>query len=440
MQISSTTKPIIIVQGGQWGSEAKGLITAKLANDRKVDFAIRTGTVNAGHTVYYKGRKYAMQQLPVAWVNPDCKLVLGPGAYIYPEILAREIDWINEAMGEKYGDVRNRIFIDAQCGLHTADHTERSTASGRHHSMGATGKGSSQAVVDKINGRGNGGKLFTDTLGINHGFLLTDTSALLNRMWDAGQQLLIEGTQGTLLDLHLGDYPFTTHKQTQAANWMAEAGLSCTLPTELVLVMRTYPIRVAGNSGPLPREISWSQFARWVNQKAPGTVSEVALAAWDSQVNFRTGTMGDPAFWSPRDRQEHQTLASEVHRDAFHALPPEHQSALAQFFEFTTVTKKLRRIAQWDDAIARRSVTLNRPHSLAITFMNYLYPQAWGVEAGTYPDLPVLLRRDIAAYARRVESMLGVKVSMFGFGPYEVNTLDRATVLGLDEIGADRCE
>lgn len=426
MQKSNSTKPILIVQGGQYGSEAKGLITAKLTHDRRVDVAIRTGTVNAGHTVYYKGRAYAMQQLPVAWVRSDCKLVLGPGAYIHPEILQREIDWVNEAMPDS--DVRDRLFLDHNCGLHLPIHTHKSAESGRHHKMGATGKGSSEAVVDKIMGRG------LDRVNLFEGYAedpklqFVDTASLVNLWFDQGQQLLIEGTQGTLLDLHLGPYPFTTHKQTQAANWMAEAGLSCTLPTELVLVMRTFPIRVAGNSGPLPQEVSWGQLARWINTKLKAAgktdlVNMQAIAAFESFVSHATGMLGDPAFWDSKTRAANQRLASEVHGQAWRSLPEHYRIELAKLFEMTTVTKKLRRIAQWNWEDAYRSVMLNRPSSIALTFLNYEFPSVWGVDRVGYGNLPKSDRLAIESYISNIERRLGVPVLYAGFGPNEASTL-----------------
>lgn len=427
-------KPIIIVQGGQYGSEAKGLITAKLGHSRNVDVAIRTGTVNAGHTVYYEGKAYAMQQLPVGWTNPDTKLVLGPGAYIHPEILKREIEWIREATNTTFNPAaKQMIYVDRKCGLHLPEHTSRSSKSGRHHSMGATGKGSSEAVIDKIYGRGESGhsRLFADWLEKEgkddefwQGFKVCDTVGWVNHWHDKGEQILIEGTQGTLLDLHLGPYPYTTHKQTQAASWMAEAGLSCALPCEIVLVMRTYPIRVAGNSGPLPQECSWGQLAGWINDKRarfhlPPIVDPVAVATFMSGVNFRTGTMGDPAHWSDADRLTHAGLCSEVHREVLISLTNAQIVELKKLFEMTTVTKKLRRIAQWNWEDATRSVMLNRPSWIALTFMNYEFPEAWGITRPDWGKLSPATRDAIYGYIKVREDRLGVKVGCVGFGPQE---------------------
>lgn len=425
-------KPIIIVQGGWYGSEAKGLVTHKLTIERSVDVAIRTGTVNAGHTVYHDGRPYAMQQLPVSWVKPNCTLVLGPGAYISPQIFYREVMWIADALRISVLETLKRIKVDFNCGIHLPSHTDLSTISGRHHSMGATGKGCSEAVIDKIKSRGNSPCTFNNWLIQNneHAFwqmvydvCLTDTVRYVNLCFDGGQQLLIEGTQGTLLDLHLGPYPFTTHKQTQAANWMAEAGLSCTLPTELWLVLRTFPIRVAGNSGPLPNELSWVDFATRLAENGHPIVADWALAEFDIKVMEILHRYSDhppaidPAYWTPNQRNTHQAAASEIHREAFRACPVEVQQELVKLFEFTTVTKKLRRIANWDWPTFDQTITLNRPHKIALTFMNYQSPHNWGATGTEQLDEVAL---DYIAYvARRGQCPVG----MISYGPQIENCL-----------------
>lgn len=450
MSSKTDVKPIVIVQGGQWGSEAKGLITAKIVHDRKADICVRTGTVNAGHTVYYKGRAYKMQQLPVGWVRPQCVLALGAGAYIHPGILQREIEMVSEATGE---DVRDRLLIDHNCGLHLDAHTDRSTISGRHHSMGATGKGCSEAVVDKIRGRGRPGLLTfkewamancDDPLHQLHCFTgngFSNTAFWINHSFDQGKQIVIEGTQGTLLDLHLGPYPYTTHKQTQASNWLAECGLSPTLPLDLVLVMRTFPIRVAGNSGPMPREIGWDRLAFEMNDRLlklglRHRVSPVAISNWQDAVSQALEDEGDcpqtdPCHWTPGQRKEYAAVASEVYGHAWASLTGDDQEALSLLFERTTVTNKLRRIARWDPETTETAIMLNRPTSVALTFLNYVFPELWGLRRGMFRHLASETKLEVVRYIKDREKEMGCKVSMVGFGPTEEETLDRHEVFSI---------
>lgn len=441
MSAPPARKPIIIVQGGQWGSEAKGLITQKLCTERRVDLCIRTGTVNAGHTAYYKGKPYKMQQLPVGWTRPETTLVIGAGAFIHPDILAREIDMVNEATG---ADIRSRLWVDIRCGLHLPFHTHLATDADRHHKMGATGKGCSEAVVEKIRGRGDG---------LPHTFIewasstphykdwkwleFIDTVELLNRHYDHGAQLLIEGTQGTLLDLHLGPYPYVTHKQTQAANWMAECGLSVTLPVDLVSVMRTFPIRVAGNSGPMPGEMAWAALAHEMNEKMYKSghlpvIQPHALHVWMTTLAATTKVMlakegappmpYDPALWTDAEKKRYAWVASEAHATAWLALDPPDQDMLSKLFERTTVTNKLRRIARWDAKTAADSIRLNRPTSVALTFLNYVFPEAYGATRTTFGNLSEYTRREILSYVANKELELGCPISIVGFGPLEEHT------------------
>ncbi len=438
--------PITIVQGAQWGSEAKGSVTAALAIQRDFDVCVRTGTVNAGHTVIYNGQPFKMQQLPVAWVNPRTRLYLGPGAYIHPEILARELRQIQSATGH---DVRPRLYVDYRCGLHLPQHTVKAQAANRHHKMGATGKGCSEAVVSKIRDRGTPeGQLFKTWLErargsaqfedeeLLYGLNFVDTVAELNACWDQGATILIEGTQGTLLDLHTGPYPYTTHKQTLPANWLAEAGLSPSLPVEVILVARTFPIRVAGNSGPMPGEIGWPTLAREINAKLavhdlPPRVPECALQEFEvacMEVTAAYFTAVHPEIyssiplsqlaqienWDAEVRDANRAFVSELHAKALAKLSPECVNELSALFELTTVTKKLRRLARLDLDTLKYSCMLNRPRSLALTFINYEFPEVWGQDWTTMSNRSAA---DISDYCQSLGRELGYPISYVSTGP-----------------------
>jgi adenylosuccinate synthase len=399
-------KPIVLIQGAQWGSEGKGMVAAALGARRKVDICVRTGTVNAGHTVYKDGVAYKMQQLPVGWVH-GADLVIGPGAYIHPDIFYGELKMVRNA------GYRGRVMVDFRCGLHLPEHTGRSTLSGRHYSMGATGKGCSEAIIDKIRNRGSGGLVFRDypqePLPTGEGWEFNDTVEVLNGAYDAGKQILVEGTQGTMLDLHIGPYPFTTHKQCTAAAWVTEAGLSPSLDYEVVLVARTYPIRVAGNSGPMDEEITWPELAREINEKLkakglPPRVEEWALRRFDTA-------------WAVADRMDYASeyeKLSEQNRRAFQQLDEATVAELGKLFEFTTVTKKLRRVARLDIPLLRYSVMINRPDTLCLTFVNYEFPELWG--AKEFPPYP-RATDPVWDYLLHLGNSLGHDVNLVTTGP-----------------------
>jgi adenylosuccinate synthase len=433
-------KPIVIVQGGQWGSEGKGAVTGHLCIERNIAFAIRTGAINAGHTVIYHGKPYAMQQIPCGWVNADTQLVIGPGAYIHPPTLFREIAMINEAMG---GDVRDRLLIDSRCGTHLEEAEAASTLANRHHSIGATGKGCSEAIVNKIRNRNNGARLFSE-INTADGIRFVDTVQLINRVLDDGASMLIEGTQGTHLDLHLGPYPYTTSRMTSAANWIAEAGLSPSLPYEVVLVCRTYPIRVAGNSGPMAGEIEWTDLARTINNKLsasglPAKVSLVALLEFESCIEkaadiastsgngYRVPVVGHLlktrlSRWTTAERNSYRAAASELHRDALAMCSQSTVTELRKLFEMTTVTKKLRRIAELNMDDLRVSVAINRPAWICLTFLDYVEPELAGTTVDTVlaPAFAPGVYRALR-YVRGLESHLKVPVRMVTTGPNHDN-------------------
>lgn len=434
---------IIVVQGGQWGSEAKGAIAAYLCIARDIDYAVRTGAINAGHTVVYDGKPYAMQQIPTGWVNPDTRLVIGAGAYIHPETLCREVKMINGAM--PHLNVMDRLYIDRRCGLHTDEASQLSKEANRHHSIGATGKGCSEAIVAKIRNRNDGYELFADSehsLGFEQS--IGDTVNLLNEASDTGARILIEGTQGTHLDLHLGPYPFTTSRMTSAANWVAESGLSPSLPYEVVLVCRTYPIRVAGNSGPMKNEIEWLDLARRINDRliaadrAP-LVSPDALAAFEISL-FMAATkaiemgkykmpMDNKGFpdtklskWTASQRDEFRVAASELHRDALELCDGATVKELRKLFEMTTVTKKLRRIAEMNMDDLRYAVMINRPAWIALTFVDYIEPLV--ARATTDQIVSSSDLSHVRALIAGIERELSTPIKLVSTGPNHNNVHD----------------
>jgi adenylosuccinate synthase len=409
--------PITIVQGAQYGSEAKGTIAGWLATTRHYDFAVRTGAINAGHTVYYKGKPYAMQQLPVAWVNPEVKLVIGPGAYVHLPTLNREVDMIREATGE---DPFHRILIDQRACVHGEGCEEESALANRHHLIGATGKGCAEAVVHKIVDRG----VRDLTMKRWHPeWNYTDTPEMLTKAYDEGASIMLEGTQGELLDFHLGPWPYVTSRQTTPAAWIAEAGLSPTLGYELVLVARTFPIRVAGNSGPLPGELTWPLLAREVNRKLnlrglgehPLRVSEEALVAFEDAVR----TIGDSRgvaldrhhLWLQGTRVAYKDLLSEYSTKALEMISEGHQAELRKLFEFTTVTRKLRRVATFDRVEFDRVVSRLKPTWIALTFLNYYFPELHGATS-------------LPGYAGSVARNLAPGVTVVNTGPLPEHTFE----------------
>jgi len=406
---------IIIVQGAQWGSEAKGMVAAELCKRRNVQFAVRTGAVNAGHTVYKDGKKFVMQQLPTGWVAGDqCNMVIGPGAYINPEIFLREIAMVRES---RY---QGEIYVDYRAGLHLPEHQEESRRSSRHYLIGATGKGCAEALIDKIKNRNSGAKLFKDWFNamgnpthFAQDFHWDDTSLLLNEAYDQGHQILLEGTQGTWLDFNLGPYPYVTNKPCTPGQWITESGLSPALEYEVVLVARTYPIRVAGNSGPMPGEISWPELAEMINRKLDVVGKDLLVSPWAIE-KFKAVRRDVAERTNYIDDNERK---SELDADTFRELSDDCKKELGKLFEFTTVTHKLRRVAKLDLEMLRRSVQLCRPKYVVMTFINYEFPDLWGSTATEDHGLYL--------YLKKVEREIGTPIGAFTTSPEGQHYLER---------------
>lgn len=436
------SQPIQIIQGAQWGSEAKGTIAAYLALKDNVQVAVRTGAINAGHTVYYQGNPYAMQQIPVAWVKLDCTLVIGAGAYIQPEVLAREIELVEKATGHS---LKHRLYIDENAGLHLPEYAEGSKAVNRHHAIGATGKGCAEAIVHKIKDRNMGYQLFREWMrdqqakkgpfrGLADHFSWSDTRARLIDAYHSGVKIQLEGTQGELLDFHFGPYPYTTSRQTIASAWVTEAGLPPSFDYETVLVARTCPIRVAGNSGPMGvDEITWVDLATSMNDRlrqfgmAP-IIDKVDLDTWTKAMEQVAFKYGVPAYavWSPGslstvERNKYREFLSEGAKEAFSIVGSATESRLRKLFEVTTVTKKLRRIAMMNRYQLRRTARDSDAAYMALTFLNYIFPEIANKRRG---EIPLSQAREISIWLADLQDEIGCPIWIVNTGPLPEHIID----------------
>lgn len=421
---------IYIVVGGQYGSESKGQFTNYLCHNTKAKYIVRTGSVNAGHTVLYRGKFYKNQQIPVGWTNPNIKLIIGAGAYISPEILEQEIHMIEKATGKS---IKDRLFIDHRAGSQLPAHRE--AEAGLHARMGSTGEGVSAAIIEKMKRdfdycsfqKTNYAKKYDKKK-----FTICDTVDLLNKAYDRGCEIVIEGTQGNLLDMHLGYHPYVTSRQTTATNWLTEAGFSPNLNTEIALICRTHPIRVAGNSGPMPNEIDWVSLIRRINRKRQICnldilVSEASLEALEGAIEearvIACLPSGLPHEWSDKDKQTHSAELVELHKNALNSLPDETLTELLKVLETTTVTKKLRRIAQIDYGELKYAVKINRPDYVVMNFMNYSFPTLFHSHSNIEQSLEY---GNICKFITKTEEKLDTPVRYINYTPYKVVEIEKS--------------
>lgn len=295
--------PISIVIGGQFGSEGKGKV-AHYFTEKNADirFVVRCGGSNSGHTVIdKKGQRRIFQQLPTAAILPDVDLAICSGSYIDVDILFKEIQEINMN--------QSRLFIDQDAVIITKEMKNREANGQLIESIGSTGSGTGAVVAARVNREKT--LLFAKDIPELQPYI-TDVSKILRNSLSKDQRILIEGTQGFgLSPLHGQFYPFVTSRDTTAAAFLSETGLSPLDVDDIILTIRAFPIRVAGNSGPLKNEINWE------------TVS----------------------------------------KDAGYKNIME---------ERTSVTKKIRRVAKFNSDIVCRAIQVNKPTKIVLNHLDYL--------------------------------------------------------------------
>ena len=280
--------PAIVLIGSQWGDEGKGKATDLLGG--RVDYVVRfQGGNNAGHTVVIGDQRFALHLLPSGILTPSVIPVIGNGVVIDPSVLLEEM----RALGERGIDT-SRLVISANAHLITGYHvtldkvTERFLGKAK---IGTTGRGIGPAYADKISRIGIRvqdlfdpsilrqkveGALATknqvlvkvynrramDAAAIVDELLayadplrpyVADTGLLLNRALDAGSVVLLEGGQGTLLDVDHGTYPFVTSSNATAGGACTGSGIGPTRISRVIGILKAYTTRVG--SGPFPTEL-----------------------------------------------------------------------------------------------------------------------------------------------------------------------------------------
>jgi len=280
--------PAIVLLGAQWGDEGKGKATDLLGD--RVDYVVRyQGGNNAGHTVVIGDQKYALHLLPSGILSANVIPVIGNGVVIDPAVLLTEIKGLNER-----GIDTSKLKISTNAHLITPYHRTIDKVSERFlgkAKIGTTGRGIGPAYADKINRIGiRVQDLFDPSIlkqkieaalhdknqilikvfnrkGITVDEVLTeylgyaeilkpyvvDTALLLDQALRAGKNVLLEGSQGTLLDVDHGTYPFVTSSNPTAGGASTGSGIGPTKITRVIGILKAYTTRVG--SGPFPTEL-----------------------------------------------------------------------------------------------------------------------------------------------------------------------------------------
>ncbi len=293
--------PVTVIVGGQYGSEGKGKVAHYLAQEMGAAVAIRIGGPNSGHTVIApNGEAIIFRHLPTSALLPDVHCIIGPGSYLDVDVLLGEIN-----LAKLPSD---RISVDPHAFIIEENDRQTEEKSGLRY-IGSTLSGTGAALQRRICRDGTG------TLAKHSNRLsayVRPTIPRLRDLLDRGERVVLEGTQGFGLSLlHGPDYPKTTSRDTTAAAFLSESGLSPLDVDDIVLVLRAFPIRVPGDSGPLPSEIDWET------------------------IRIESGSPSTP-------------------------------------IEYTSVTCRIRRIARFHPDIVRQAIQVNQPTRIVLNHLDYV--------------------------------------------------------------------
>ncbi|GAA8729663.1 adenylosuccinate synthase [Helicobacter pylori] len=269
-----------VVVGIQWGDEGKGKIVDRIAKD--YDFVVRyQGGHNAGHTIVHKGVKHSLHLMPSGVLYPQCKNIISSAVVVSIKDLCEEIS--------TFEDLENRLFISDRAHVILPYHAKKDAFKEKSQNIGTTKKGIGPCYEDKMARSGiRMGDLLDDKilkerlnahfkaiepfkeaydLGENYEKdlreyfktytpkicpFIKDTTSMLIEANQKGEKILLEGAQGTLLDIDLGTYPFVTSSNTTSASACVSTGLNPKAINEVIGITKAYSTRV-GN-GPFPSE------------------------------------------------------------------------------------------------------------------------------------------------------------------------------------------
>ncbi len=350
---SRASQLVDVVIGGQYGSEGKGHVASYLA--REYGLLIRVGGPNAGHTVKKSGGDiYTHHQLPSGTLtNPRARLLIAPGAVI-------RVDKLLDEMRDCEVGI-DRLVIDGHAVIIRDEDIEREAD--LQSRIGSTRQGVGSATARRIMERGGDVSLARDVPELAP--FIRSSQEILTEAYAFGLPILLEGTQGSALSLYHGPYPYVTSRDTTVSGCLAEAGIPPARVRRVVMVVRTYPIRVASpaeaTSGPMLNEIDWDVVAG-------------------------------------RSGLDEDTLRAA---------------------EKTSTTKRDRRVSEFDWALLRRAALLNGPTDIALTFADYL--SAKNSAARRFDQLTGGTIR----FIEEVEGVAGAPVSLISTRFHERSIIDR---------------
>lgn len=307
--------PAIVLVGAQWGDEGKGKATDLLGE--RVDYVVRyQGGNNAGHTVVIGDKKFALHLLPSGILTPGVTPVIGNGVVIDIAVLFKELD----GLIEKGVDV-SRLKISANAHIITPYHVTIDKVTERFlgkRAIGTTGRGIGPTYGDKVGRLGirvqdlfdpsilrqkvegalaqknqllvkvynraaiRVDEVVEELLGYADRLkpMVCDTALILHQALERGETVLLEGGQGTLLDVDHGTYPFVTSSSPISGGATIGAGIGPTKINSVIGILKAYTTRVG--AGPFPTELfdEWGERLRSVGHEFGTTTGRERRCGW----------------------------------------------------------------------------------------------------------------------------------------------------------------
>jgi adenylosuccinate synthase len=313
----------VVVVGAQWGDEGKGKLVDVLAE--RAAWVVRyQGGANAGHTVDIGKSKFVLHQIPSGILHPGVRCAIGNGVVLDPDTLFTEIDGL-----VKDGiDVEGRLYVSERAHLVLPYHKLVDSESAASKEIGTTGRGIGPAYEDKVARRGvrvldlrNADRLQKlVTQGAEHAIaqlrrfgskkqvsvqetvdllgtladrllpLADDVGLQIYRATKSGASVLLEGAQGSMLDVDHGTYPYVTSSNTTAGGAAIGAGIAPALIDAVLGVVKAYTTRVGG--GPLPTEMDTElgERTRKLGNEFGATTGRPRRCGWFDAVVVRYAT------------------------------------------------------------------------------------------------------------------------------------------------------
>jgi adenylosuccinate synthase len=319
----SSTRTLVVV-GAQWGDEGKGKLVDVLAE--RADWVVRyQGGANAGHTVHIGDASFVLHQIPSGILHPGVRCAIGNGVVLDPDTLFHEID----ELVEDGIDVEGRLYVSDRAHLVLPYHKLVDAESAASKAIGTTGRGIGPAYEDKIARRGvrvldlrHRDQRLRDLVerGAAHANaqlaafgssrradvaetlellerlaprllpLAEDVGLCVHRARKNGAAVLLEGAQGSLLDIDHGTYPFVTSSNTTSGGAATGVGIAPTAIDAVLGVVKAYTTRV-GN-GPLPTELTGelAEEVRRLGNEFGATTGRARRCGWFDALVVRYAT------------------------------------------------------------------------------------------------------------------------------------------------------